>query len=74
MAKVVFCAVSGSGMSALAQVLKYKNNDVYGSDRSFDQGKDQKNKKALTDIGIKIGVARQRETKSGRHQLTKHIP
>ena len=54
MAKVGFCAVSGSGMSALAQVLKYKNNDVYGSDRSFDQGKDQKNKKALTDIGIKI--------------------
>ena len=54
MAKIGFCAVSGSGMSALAQVLKYKNNDVYGSDRSFDQGKDQKNKQALTDIGIKI--------------------
>ena len=54
MAKVGFCAVSGSGMSALAQVLKYKGNDIYGSDRSFDQGKDQKNKAALTDIGIKI--------------------
>jgi len=54
MAKVGFCAVSGSGMSALAQVLKYKNNDVYGSDRSFDQGKDERNKQALTDIGIKI--------------------
>lgn len=54
MAKFGFCAVSGSGMSALAQVLKYKKNEIFGSDRSFDQGKDQKNKQALTDIGIKI--------------------
>ena len=54
MAKIGFCAISGSGMSALAQVLKYKGNDIYGSDRSFDQGKDQKNKKALSDLGIKI--------------------
>lgn len=54
MAKFGFCAISGSGMSALAQVLKYKNNEIFGSDRSFDQGKDQKNKQALTDIGIKI--------------------
>jgi hypothetical protein len=41
-------------MSALAQVLKYKKNEIFGSDRSFDQAKDQKNKQALTDIGIKI--------------------
>ncbi len=54
MAKVGFCAVGGSGMSALAQVLKYKNNDVYGSDRSFDQGKDLKNKQRLSDVGITI--------------------
>lgn len=54
MAKVGFCAVGGSGMSALAQVLKYKNNDVYGSDRSFDQGKDSKNKQRLSDVGITI--------------------
>lgn len=54
MNKIGFCAVAGSGMSALAQVLKYKKNDVYGSDRSFDQGKEQKNKQALTKIGIKI--------------------
>lgn len=54
MKKIGFCAISGSGMSALAQVLKYKNYDIYGSDRSFDQGKDKKNKQALTDIGIKI--------------------
>lgn len=54
MAKIGFCAISGSGMSALAQVLKYKNNEVYGTDRSFDQGRDQKNKQALTELGIKI--------------------
>lgn len=54
MTKIGFCAISGSGMSALAQVLKYKGNEIYGSDRSFDQGKDQKNKKALSDMGIKI--------------------
>lgn len=54
MAKIGFCAVAGSGMSALAQILKHKNNDVYGSDRSFDQGKEQKNKQALESIGIKL--------------------
>ena len=54
MKKIGFCAIGGSGMSALAQVLKYKNNDICGTDRSFDQNKDLKNKKALTDLGIKI--------------------
>lgn len=54
MDKIGFCAIAGSGMSALAQILKYKNNDVYGSDRSFDLGKDQSCRKALNDIGIKI--------------------
>lgn len=54
MKKVGFCAVSGSGMSALAQVLSFKGVEVYGSDRSFDQGKDEKNKKALSSVGIKI--------------------
>lgn len=54
MAKIGFCAVAGSGMSALAQVMKYQGNEVYGTDRSFDQNKDLKNKKALTDVGIKI--------------------
>ena len=54
MAKIGFCAVGGSGMSALAQVLKYKKNDIYGSDRSFDQNREQKNKQALEKIGIKI--------------------
>ncbi len=54
MKKVGFCAISGSGMSALAQVLKYKGYEVLGSDRSFDQQKDLKNKQALTNIGIQI--------------------
>lgn len=54
MKKVGFCAVAGSGMSALAQVLKSQGCEVYGSDRSFDQGKEQKIKQSLTEIGIKI--------------------
>lgn len=54
MKKIGFCAIAGSGMSALAQILKHQNNDIYGSDRSFDQGKEQKNKQALENIGIKI--------------------
>ena len=54
MAKIGFCAVAGSGMSALAQVLRYKNNEIYGTDRNFDQQKDLKNKKKLEEIGIKI--------------------
>ena len=54
MAKIGFCAVAGSGMSALAQVLKYKGNEVFGTDRSFDQGKEQKNKKKLEDVGISL--------------------
>ena len=47
MRQVSFCGISGSGMSALAQVLKLKGFDVSGSDRSFDCEKDTKSKKAL---------------------------
>ena len=54
MAKYSFCGISGSGMSALAQILKLKGNNVQGSDRSFDQGKDALQKQALEDVGIKI--------------------
>lgn len=54
MKKVAFCGISGSGMSALAQVLKAKGYDVSGSDRSFDLNHDLENKKALESIGIKI--------------------
>ena len=52
MAKYSFCGISGSGMSALAQLLKLQGNEVRGSDRSFDQGNDFKQKMALQEIGI----------------------
>ena len=54
MAKTSFCGISGSGMSALAQILKHQGHEVRGSDRSFDQGKDQANRNALEAMGIKI--------------------
>ena len=54
MKKVCFCGISGSGMCALAQLLKYQGVDVSGSDRSFDQGKDAENKAKLENFGIKI--------------------
>lgn len=52
--KVSFCGISGSSMSALAQVLLAKGFEVCGSDRSFDQGKDEQNRRALEDAGVKI--------------------
>lgn len=54
MKKIGFCAIAGSGMSALAQILNYKKNDIHGTDRSFDQGKEQKAKQKLTELGIKL--------------------
>lgn len=54
MGKYSFCGISGSGMSALAQFLKLSGNIVQGSDRSFDQGKDELQKKALQEMDIKI--------------------
>lgn len=52
--KVSFCGISGSGMSALAQILKLSGFDVRGSDRSFDQGHDNEQKQALQSLGIEI--------------------
>ncbi|MBR3502062.1 MAG: UDP-N-acetylmuramate--alanine ligase [Alphaproteobacteria bacterium] len=54
MKKISFCGISGSGMSALAQVLCLSGYDVRGSDRNFDLGRDLKNKAALENLGIKI--------------------
>lgn len=54
MKKVSFCGISGSGMSALAQVLNANGIEVRGSDRSFDNGKDEANRNALKQVGIKI--------------------
>jgi len=54
MKKVSFCGISGSGMSALAQILKLSGYDVQGSDRNFDMGKDSENRQKLENLGICI--------------------
>lgn len=54
MKKVAFCAVSGNGMSALAQILIKKGYEVYGSDQSFDAGRDHANREALVKAGVKL--------------------
>ncbi len=54
MPKVSFCGISGSGMSALAQILKRSGYDVCGSDRNFDLGRDLPLKAAFEQEGIKI--------------------
>ena len=54
MKKVSFCGISGSGMSALAQVLALSGVEVQGSDRNFDLGRDEVNRKALESVGIRI--------------------
>lgn len=54
MKKVSFCGISGSGMSALAQILALSGVEVQGSDRNFDLGRDEVNRKALESIGIRI--------------------
>ena len=54
MTKVCFCGISGNGMSPLAQILSLKGFDVYGTDRSFDIGRDADRRQALEDMGIKI--------------------
>ena len=54
MTKICFCGISGNGMSPLAQIMSLKGYEVYGSDRSFDAGKDTKNQKALLDMGIHL--------------------
>lgn len=52
--KISFCGISGSGMSAIAQILHHCGYEVRGSDRNFDQKRDLKTKKALEELGIKI--------------------
>ncbi len=54
MAKYHFCAIAGSGMSALAQITAMKKNTVSGSDRSFDRGENKEIKEKLENLGIKI--------------------
>jgi UDP-N-acetylmuramate--alanine ligase len=54
MSKYYFCAIAGSGMSALAQMASMEGNSVSGSDRSFDQGKNIDIKTKFENTGIKI--------------------
>jgi similar to UDP-N-acetylmuramate:L-alanine ligase murC len=54
MTKIGFCAVSGNGMSPLAQIMKLNGHEVYGSDSNFDHNRDAMRKRALTDVGIVI--------------------
>ncbi len=54
MKKIVFSGASGNGISPLEQIMVLKGYSVYGTDYSFDIGKDSKRKQALADAGIKI--------------------
>lgn len=54
MKKVAFCAVSGNGMSPLAQIFVKKGYQVFGSDQSFDAGRDHANRAALVAAGINL--------------------
>ena len=49
-----FCGIGGSGMSALAQYLCRRGANVFGSDRSFDQGQNASVCDALQKQGITI--------------------
>ena len=54
MKKIAFCGAAGNGISPLEQIMIKKGYEVYGSDRSFDEGKDTNRKQALQSVGLKI--------------------
>ncbi|MBE6452276.1 MAG: hypothetical protein E7012_02160 [Alphaproteobacteria bacterium] len=54
MTKIAFCGAAGNGISPLEQIMIKKGYEVYGSDRSFDEGKDESRKQALQAVGLKI--------------------
>ena len=54
MTKIVFCGAAGNGISPLEQIMIKKGYEVYGSDRSFDEGLDKDRKNALENVGLKI--------------------
>lgn len=54
MKKVVFGGASGNGISPLEQIMVLKGYTVYGTDYSFDIGKDKDRKTALEEVGINI--------------------
>ncbi|MGI6525639.1 MAG: Mur ligase family protein [Bdellovibrionota bacterium] len=52
--KIYFCGVGGNGMSPLARLLAARGEDVYGSDRSYDQGRNGEFFKVLKQEGISL--------------------
>ena len=54
MKKIAFSGAAGNGISPLEQIMSLRGYTVYGSDHSFDIGKDADRKKALEEVGINI--------------------
>lgn len=54
MRKIAFSGASGNGISPLEQIMIHKGFSVYGSDQSFDIGKDSSRRQALEDVGVII--------------------
>lgn len=52
--KIAFSGAAGNGISPLEQIMSLKGYTVYGSDHSFDIGKDLDRKQALEEVGIHI--------------------
>ncbi len=50
----LFCGVGGSGMSALALICAQQRHNVFGSDRSYDQGQSPDKFAELEKQGIKL--------------------
>lgn len=54
MKKIAFSGASGNGISPLEQIMLHLGYQVYGSDKSFDLGKDSARLRALKSVGLKI--------------------
>lgn len=54
MKKIAFSGAAGNGISPLEQIMALKGYNVYGSDYSFDIGKDLDRKAALEEVGVHI--------------------
>jgi UDP-N-acetylmuramate--alanine ligase len=54
MATLFFCGIGGSGMSALAIIMARRGHTIIGSDRSFDQGKNNTIRTFLEEAGVRI--------------------
>ncbi len=54
MKKIAFSGAAGNGISPLEQIMALKGYQVYGSDYSFDIGKDLDRKAALEEVGVQI--------------------